>query len=65
MKYKVEMAVAGTVTKIVEANSEEEAREIACEKYGDRDITLCYSCSDKVNELSITGDSDSYEVENI
>lgn len=65
MKYKVEMEVTGTVTKIVEANSEDETREFAYENYSGRNITLCCSCSDKVSGLVIDENYDEYEVEEI
>lgn len=65
MKYNVEMTVTGTVTKIVEANSEDEAREFAYENFSGKNITLCCSCSDKVSGLVIDEDYDEYEVEKV
>ena len=65
MKYKVEMTVTGTVTKIVEANYEDEAREFAYENFSGKNITLCCSYSDKVSGLVIDEDYDEYEVEEV
>lgn len=64
-KYKVQMLVTGTVTKTIEAGSPEEAKEIASEKYGDKSIHLCVTCSNTVGDLSISEDPDMYEVEEI
>ena len=64
MKYSVQMLVTGTITKTIdEADSPEDAKELACEKYGDRSIILCSHCIDKVDGLSISEDPDTYEVE--
>lgn len=64
MKYSVQMLVTGTITKVIdEADSPEDAKELACEKYGDRSIILCSYCVDKVGGLSISEDPDTYEVE--
>ena len=64
-KYKVQMLVTGTITKIIEADSPEEAKEIANEKYGDQSVHLCSSCSNLVEDLSVLEDPDTYEVEEI
>lgn len=64
MKYKVQMLVTGTITKIIDgANSPEEAKELASEKYGDRSVALCSHCAGEVGGLSISEDPDAYEVE--
>ena len=63
MEYDIIMLVTGTVTKRIKADSPEEAREIAQERYGDRSISLCEHCSETVQGLTISEDSDTYEVE--
>ena len=41
MKYSVQMLVTGTITKVIdEADSPEDAKKLACEKYGDKSIML-------------------------
>ncbi len=65
MKYNVQMLVTGTVTKVIEADSPEEAKEIACEEYGDRSVPLCSHCSETVGGLAISEDIDMYDVEPI
>lgn len=63
MKYNVQMLVAGTVTKTVEADSPYKAKDIASENYGDQSITLCSRCAHVVEGLSISEDPDSYKAE--
>ena len=63
MKYRVQMLVTGTVEKIIDADSPEEAKEIASEEYGDRSVALCSRCANVVGGLSISEDPDVYEVE--
>lgn len=63
MKYNVQMLVTGTITKVIETDSPKEAKEITQEKYGDRSVSLCYRCSETVDGLAISEDSDMYEVE--
>ena len=64
MEYSVQMLVTGTITKTIgEADSLEDAKELASEKYGDRSITLCSLCADEVGGLSISEDPCTYEVE--
>lgn len=65
MKYNVQMLVTGTITKVIEADSPEEAKEIAQEKYGDESVSLCSRCSETIDGLAISEDPDMYEVEPI
>ena len=65
MKYNVQMLVTGTITKVIEADSPEEAKEIAQEKYGDESVSLSSRCSKTIDGLAISEDPDMYEVEPI
>lgn len=65
MKYKVGALVSGMIYEEIEANSEEEAKQLMCDRYGDKSIDLCASCSRKVAGLSVSEDVDMYEVEEI
>ena len=64
-KYKVGALVTGIIYDEIIADSEEEAKEIMRDKYGDMSIDLCARCSDKVGGLSVSEDTDMYEVEEI
>ena len=64
-KYRVGMLATGTVYKEIIADSEEEAKEIACEEYGDMGIELCSHCADKINGLTISENTDFYDTEEI
>lgn len=63
MKYRVSALVTGSIYKEIEAESEEEAKEIMLDKYGDQEIHLCSYCAGKVSGLVVSEDTDSYEVE--
>lgn len=63
MKYNVQMLVTGTVTKVIEAETPAEAKEIAMDMYGDNSVALCSRCAYIVDGLSISEDLDTYEVE--
>lgn len=65
MKYRVGALVSGMIFDEIEADSEEEAKKIMCDEYGDKSIDLCVSCSRKVGGLSVSEDIDMYEVEEI
>lgn len=65
MKYKVGALVTGMIYEDIEAESEEEAKEIMLEKWGDKSIPLCSKCSDMVSGLAVSEDTDMYEVEEI
>lgn len=43
----------------------EQAIEMMSNKHGDKSIQLCNSCSEKVSGLSVSEDTDTYEVEEI
>ena len=47
----------------MEADSSEESKEIASEKYGDKSIMLWSHCAREVGCLSISENPDIYEVE--
>lgn len=65
MKYKVGALVTGMIYEDIEAESEEEAKEIMLEKWGDRAIRLCSHCEGKVSGLAVSEDTDNYEVEEV
>lgn len=65
MRYKVGALVTGTIYDEIEANSEEEAKEIMRGKWGDRSIGLCAKCSQKVSGLAVSEDTDMYETEEV
>lgn len=64
-KYRVGALVTGVIYEEVEADSEEQAKEMMLDKYGDMSIQLCAHCSDKVSGLSVSEDTDNYEIEEL
>lgn len=48
---------------MIEAETPEEAKEIAMDMYGDNSVALCSRCAYIVDGLSISEDMDTYEVE--
>ena len=65
MKYRVGALVTGMIYDEFEADSEEQAIEMMFNKHGDESISLCSYCSKKVGGLSVSEDTDGYEVEEI
>lgn len=65
MKYRVGALVTGIIYDEFEAESEEQAIEMMFDKHGDESINLCSQCSQKVGGLSVSEDTDNYEVEEI
>lgn len=65
VKYRVGALVSAMIYDEFEAENEEQAKEMMCEKWGDKSITLCSSCSRKVDGLSVSEDTDMYDVEEI
>lgn len=61
--FRVGAPVFGTIYEDIAANSAEEAKEIMQDRHGDKSITLCAHCADKVGGLSVLEDTDMYEVE--
>jgi len=57
--------VFGSVSRKIEAESEQEALEIFSERYAGTNISLCSTCANKVDELLISEDEDNYTVEEI
>lgn len=64
-KYRVGALVTGLIYDDFNANSEEEAKEMMCDKYGDKSINICSQCSEKVFGLSVVEDIDEYEIEDM
>lgn len=64
-RFKVGALVTSMIYDEFEADNEEEAREKMCDKYGDMSITLCHSCSKQVDGLTVSENSEDYEVEEI
>ena len=64
-KYRVGALVSGMIYDEFEADNEQRAKEMMCDKYGDMSIDLCHRCSDKVGGLSVSEDTEVYEVEEI
>lgn len=65
MKYRVGALVTGMIYDDFEAESEEQAIEMMLNKHGDESIHLCVHCGNKVCGLTVSEDTDSYEVEEI
>lgn len=65
MKYRVGALVTGMIYDEFEADSEEQAIEMMFNKHADESVYLCSSCEEKVSGLSVSEDTDSYEVEEI
>lgn len=65
MKYIVGALVTGMIYDEFEAESEERAIQMMFNKHGDESINLCAYCENKVSGLSVSEDTDSYEVEEI
>jgi phosphoribosyl-ATP pyrophosphohydrolase len=66
MKYRVgTIATTYVDLGVVEANNKEEAVEIAMERLGCDTISLCWECSRKVGELTISCDDEDIEIEEI
>lgn len=64
-KYKVGALVSGMIYEEIEAESEEQAKEIMLEKYGDQSIPLCKECARIVGGLAVSENIDMYEAEEI
>ncbi len=64
-RYKVGALVSGMIYDEIEAESEEQAKEIMLEKYGDKSIPLCAKCASIVGGLAVSEDIDMYETEEI
>ena len=65
MKYRVGALVTGMIYDEFDADSEEQAKEMMCDKYGDMSIDLCVNCAEKVEGLSVSEDVDTYEVSEV
>lgn len=65
MRYKIGALVTGMIYDEFDADSEEQAIEMMFNKHGDESIALCTHCSKKVGGLSVSEDTDSYEVEEV
>ncbi len=64
MKYRVgTIATTYVDLGVVEANNEEEAVEIAMGRLECDTISLCWECSQKVGELTISCNDEDIEVE--
>lgn len=64
-KYRVGALVTAMIFDEFEADDEEQAKDMMCDKYGDMPITLCASCSQKIDGLSVSENTDDYEVEEL
>jgi len=64
-RYKVGALVSGMIYEEIEAESEEQAKEIMLEKYGDKSVLLCSRCASIVGGLAVSEDIDMYETEEI
>lgn len=65
IRYKVGALVTGMIYEEIEAENEEQAKEIMLEKYGDKSIPLCSRCANMVNGLSVSEDIDMYDTEEL
>lgn len=65
MKYRVGALVTSMIYDEFEANNEEQAKEMMQSKWGDVTIGLCHRCSEKISGLSVSDDTETYEVEEI
>lgn len=65
MKYRVSALVTGVIFDEFEADSEEQTIEMMFNKHGDESVYLCASCERKVSGLTVSEDTNSYEVEEI
>lgn len=63
--YKVGALVSGMIYKEIEAENEEQSKEIMLEKYGDKSIPLCSKCASIVGGLAVSEDIDMYEAEKL
>lgn len=64
-KYRVGALVSSMIYEEFEAKNEEQAKEMMRDKWGDKSINLCSSCSSKVSGLTVSEDTDMYDVEEI
>lgn len=64
-RYRVEALVTGIFVDEFDADNEEQAKEMMQEKHGGRNITLCYSCSQEVDGITVSEEIDTYDVEKI
>lgn len=64
-RYRVGALITGMIFDEIIAESEDEAIEKMCDKYGDRSIVLCANCSNKVSGLSVSEDTEMYEAEEL
>ncbi|SEU09364.1 hypothetical protein SAMN05443270_3086 [Lacrimispora sphenoides] len=64
-RYRVGALVSSMIYDEFDADNEEQAKEMMCDKYGDMSITLCAHCSTKIDGLSVSENTEDYEVEEI
>lgn len=65
IRYKVGALVTGMIYDIIEAENEEQAKEIMMQKHGDESITLCSRCSHLVSGLAVSENTEDYETEEL
>lgn len=54
--YFVTMPVYSSATFYLKANSEDEAKELAIERFSEMSISLCWQCGDLVDEPTVSSD---------